>query len=226
MLPCYRSTQRRFLYRILTGDEKWCLYIDVKQYRKWLGSVNKRHNAWNEIFICLKCYCAYSKTRKELSFTNYLNWTKRLILNSMFNGWNESTRLFQIKYQINRLKFFCCTTALTFLIRPRKSFKCLTGKCCHKIYTLPIWYIYIKSFDFHSFQSLSNTMRWILFNTNAALRVWLDQHFFSKNRIKKRWNKVTNNKGEYMTVCIYYCSIYLICYLFKLKNKPLKHFII
>ena len=31
-----RSHKQRFLYRIITGDEKWCLYINMKQRKKWV----------------------------------------------------------------------------------------------------------------------------------------------------------------------------------------------
>ena len=30
-----RGHKQRFLYRIVTGDEKWCLYINMKQRKEW-----------------------------------------------------------------------------------------------------------------------------------------------------------------------------------------------
>ena len=36
-LTCHQATcshKQRFLYRIITGDEKWCLYINMKQKKK------------------------------------------------------------------------------------------------------------------------------------------------------------------------------------------------
>ena len=44
LLACYRSAhvhERRFLYLIVMGDEKWYLYINIKQWQKWL-SPNKQ----------------------------------------------------------------------------------------------------------------------------------------------------------------------------------------
>ena len=38
-LACHRATRghkQRFLYRIVTGDEKWCLYINMKQRKEWV----------------------------------------------------------------------------------------------------------------------------------------------------------------------------------------------
>ena len=32
-----RGHKQRFLYRIVTGDEKWCLYINMKQKKKWVA---------------------------------------------------------------------------------------------------------------------------------------------------------------------------------------------
>ena len=31
------SHKQRFLYRIVTGDEKWCLYINMKQRKEWVA---------------------------------------------------------------------------------------------------------------------------------------------------------------------------------------------
>ena len=39
-LTCHRairSYKQRFLYRIVTGDEKWCLYINMKQRKEWVA---------------------------------------------------------------------------------------------------------------------------------------------------------------------------------------------
>ena len=37
-----RSHKQRFLYRIVTGDEKWCLYINMKQKRNgWLLEIHQ-----------------------------------------------------------------------------------------------------------------------------------------------------------------------------------------
>ena len=39
-LACHRATRghkQRFLYRIVTGDKKWCLYINMKQRKEWVA---------------------------------------------------------------------------------------------------------------------------------------------------------------------------------------------
>ncbi|RWR98798.1 Histone-lysine N-methyltransferase SETMAR-like protein, partial [Dinothrombium tinctorium] len=44
LLARHRSThghKKRFLYRIVTGDEKWCLYINMKQRKEWLSPVKQ-----------------------------------------------------------------------------------------------------------------------------------------------------------------------------------------
>ena len=32
-----RGHKQCFLYRIITGDEKWCLYINMKQRKEWVA---------------------------------------------------------------------------------------------------------------------------------------------------------------------------------------------
>ncbi|UYV73948.1 hypothetical protein LAZ67_11001559 [Cordylochernes scorpioides] len=32
-----RGHKQRFLYRIVTGDEKWCLYVNMKQRKEWMA---------------------------------------------------------------------------------------------------------------------------------------------------------------------------------------------
>ena len=37
---CHRAThshKQHFLYQIVTGDEKWCLYINIKQRKEWIA---------------------------------------------------------------------------------------------------------------------------------------------------------------------------------------------
>lgn len=44
LLARHRSThshKERFLYRIVTGDEKWCLYINMRQRKEWLSPDKK-----------------------------------------------------------------------------------------------------------------------------------------------------------------------------------------
>ena len=39
-LACHRATRSHkqcFLYQIVTGDEKWCLYINMKQRKEWVA---------------------------------------------------------------------------------------------------------------------------------------------------------------------------------------------
>ena len=39
-LTCHQAThghKQHFLYRIITGDEKWCLYINMKQRKEWVA---------------------------------------------------------------------------------------------------------------------------------------------------------------------------------------------
>ena len=39
-LACHRAThshKQHFLYRIVTGNEKWCLYINIKQRKEWVA---------------------------------------------------------------------------------------------------------------------------------------------------------------------------------------------
>ena len=40
LLACHKDTRshkQRFLHRIITGDEKWCLYVNIKQRKQWVN---------------------------------------------------------------------------------------------------------------------------------------------------------------------------------------------
>jgi len=43
--------KQRFLYRIVTGDKKWCVYVNMKQWKEWLSPKNKQHREQNKNFI-------------------------------------------------------------------------------------------------------------------------------------------------------------------------------
>ncbi|XP_052827644.1 histone-lysine N-methyltransferase SETMAR-like [Octopus bimaculoides] len=48
LLARHHSThghKQRFLYRIVTGDEKWCLYINMKQCKEWLSKREARSSS-------------------------------------------------------------------------------------------------------------------------------------------------------------------------------------
>ena len=48
LLARHRSTYGhnvQFLYAIVTGNEKWCLYINIKQRKKWLSPQKRGHHA-------------------------------------------------------------------------------------------------------------------------------------------------------------------------------------
>ena len=60
---------------------------------------------------------------------------------------------------------------------------------------------------FHLFQSLSNAMCRVSFNTDAKLRAWLNKSFESEPCVSFRidienfvqlWEEVVNNKGGYI----------------------------
>jgi len=36
-LKATHGHKQRFLYRIVTGDEKWCVYVNMKQRKEWLS---------------------------------------------------------------------------------------------------------------------------------------------------------------------------------------------
>ena len=107
--------KQRFLYRIGTGDKKWCLHININQRMGWLRP--GKQATIEKIFIHIKQCCSYGGTGKGLSITNCLNKTKRSKQKSMFNRWNDSRRLFKRKGIIGSMEFLCCTTT-PILISP------------------------------------------------------------------------------------------------------------
>ncbi|KAK6060293.1 hypothetical protein COOONC_02048 [Cooperia oncophora] len=77
--------KQRFLYRIVTGDEKWCLYVNMKQRKEWLSPKNRQHRGQNKNFIHGKRCCACGGTGEESSTTSCLNGTKPSARNCMFS---------------------------------------------------------------------------------------------------------------------------------------------
>ena len=134
LLARHRSThghKERFLYRIVTGDEKWC--TNMKQLKEWLSPGKQ----------------AIPRVKQDL------HPRKKMLC--IWWDW-EGIIHYELLERNGSMVFFCCMTtpALISPIRPRKPFKLMVGKCCHTHRTLPIWHQRIFTF-FDLFQMLGGS---------------------------------------------------------------------
>ena len=193
LLARHRSThghKQRFLYRIVTGDEKWCLYINMKQRKEWLspGKQATLHMK-QDLHPCKMMLCVW------------WDWEGIIHYKLLERNQTVNTELYvQEKRPIRQHGVLL----LHDNARPHITNMTKEAIQMHGWEVLPhLPY----SPDFHLFRSLSNAMRAVSFNTNAELRAWLDEFFESKlgdfyqrgnENLLEQWEEVVNNKGEYV----------------------------
>ena len=208
LLTRHRRTyghKQRFLYRIITGDEKWCLYLNVKHRKEWVNrgepatprpkqDLHPRKTMisvwWDYMGIIHYEMLEKNKTvdsklyAEQLSRLNEAIQLKRpdrkgKVILQHDNARPHTAQL--IKEAIKELKW--------------------------EIMQNPPYSPNLAPSDYHLFRSLSNQINGVTFNNDDELRSLLDDYFstrpadFYRNGIHKlveRWEEVVNSNGEYI----------------------------
>ena len=88
-LACHRLAReqhRALLSCIVTGDEKWCLYDNIRKRKEWL-SPNKRRriwrkyynfSIWHSIFQRLRLHSLSSNYKTSICKLKHNNWTSNI----------------------------------------------------------------------------------------------------------------------------------------------------
>lgn len=208
LLARHRATHghnERFLYRIITGDEKWCLYVNMKQRKQWLSPDKQATPRVKQ---------ALHPKKKMLSV--FWDW-KGIIYYELLKN-NETVNSELYVQQLHRLNIAIQQKRPTqqhdVLLLHDNARPHIANMTKNAVQTLgwevlphPPYSPDLAPTDFHLFRSLSNEMRGVSFNNDVELKVWLEEFFESKpadfyhkgiQKIVQRWEQVVNNNGEYI----------------------------
>lgn len=196
---------RPFLNLIVTGDEKWCLYVNVKHRKQW---VNKEDHAIPRIKASLH----------PLKVLLSVWWDVKGIIHFELLPRNKTITAAMYVEQLRRLAKAIEEKRPNLQnhvilqhdnARPHtaKMTKLVIDELGWEVLDHPPYSPDLAPSDFHLFRAISNGLRKKKFDNEAELKNWLNNWFGSKGSeffsrgIKKlphRWEEVINNGGEYI----------------------------
>ena len=208
LLARHRSThghKQRFLYRIVTGDEKWCLYVNMKQRKEWLSPKKqatpraKKDLHPRKIMLCVwwdwEGIIHYELLERNQTVNAELYVQQLHRLNEAIQQKRPNRRNGVLLQHDNARPHIANMT------------KAAIQELEWEVLPHPSYSPDLAPSDFHLFRSLSNALRGVSFNNDVELRAWLDEFFESRpgdfyrrgiEKLIERWEEVVNNNGEYI----------------------------
>lgn len=199
-----RQHREPFLKSVVTGDEKWVLYVNVKRRREW---VSPDKNATPHPKPDLH-------PRKTM-LSIWWDWKgiihyELLEVNQTINSQLYSQQLQRLNDAIRQKRPRLQSVILQHdNARPHVAnlTKMAILALGWEVLPHPPYSPDLAPSDYYLFRSLQNQLRGVSFNNDTELRNWLDDFFngkrpdFFKRGIEKlveRWEKVVENEGDYI----------------------------
>lgn len=208
LLARHRSThghKQQFLYRIVTGDEKWCLYVNMKQRKEWRSREEQSTpRAKQDLHPRKTMLCVW--------------WGWEGIIHYELLPRNQTVNAELYVQQLHRLNaairqkhpdrqhgvILQHDNARPHIARMTKE---AIQTLAWEVLPHPPYSPDLAPSDFHLFRSLSNALRGVSFNNDGELQVWLAEFFESRpgdfyqrgiEKLVERWEEVVNNGGDYI----------------------------
>lgn len=200
-----REQHRPFLSCIVTGDEKWCLYTNIRKRKEWL-SPNKKATPRTKacahpqkIMLCIwwnsegVLYYELLPRGESITANVYCQQLRRL---ADAIQEKQPTRLGAVKLLHDNARPHSANLTKNTL-----------QELGWEVIPHPPYSPDLAPSDFHLFRSLSNNLQGTSFPNEDALLTWLDDFFNSKPRdfyrrgiekLVQRWQNVVNSEGEYI----------------------------
>lgn len=209
LLARHRATdchKKRFLHRIVTGDEKWCLYTNFRQRKEWVGPDStpktrvKQDLHPKKIMICV-----------WWDYEGLLHW-EILPRNRTVDKNLYISQLQRVNEAIKQKRPYRKTKVILLHDNAPPH----TAKCVKLVLQELDWEVLrhppyspdLAPTDFHLFRSISNQMMGITFNNEEDLKKWLNNFFEMKpkdfwsrgfDKLVDRWEQVFTNEGDYFS---------------------------
>lgn len=200
-----RGHKQRFLYRIITGDEKWCLYVNMKQRKEWVASGDTpKPRVKQDLYPKKAMICVW------WDWEGVVHW-EMLERNATVNKELYIAQLHRVNEAI-RLKRLDRQGQVILLhdnARPHVAqvVKTALQELEWEVLQHPPYSPDLAPTDYHLFRSMSNQMRGVTFDGEEDLKNWLNNFFDTRpgdfwrngiNKLVERWAEVVNSNGEYI----------------------------
>ena len=200
-----RDHKRRFLHRIVTGDEKWCLYVNVKQRKEWVAPESTpKPRIKNDLHPKKTMICVWWDW-EGLIHWEMLENNKTIEQNLYIAQLHRVNEAIQQKRPDKQGQVIL----LHDNARPHvaKIVKAALQELDWEVLQHPPYSPDLAPTDYHLFRMLSNEMRGVTFDNDKGLENWLNNFFESRssdfwqngiNKLVDRWEQVVNTDGEYI----------------------------
>ena len=207
-----RNENDPFLKRLITGDEKWVIYNNIKRKRSW-SRPREPAQTTSKAGIHQKKFCyQFSGITKELSILNSYHPTERSILlsnDTLLSNWTTNEKTMQLKksgpnWQIEKVLYSIITMqGHTSLVTRQKLLELGWDFLPHPPYSPDL-----APSDYFLFRSLQNSLNDKNFNNDDDIKSYLIQFFANKNQkfyehgimmLPERWQKVIHQNGQHIT---------------------------
>lgn len=207
LLARHKSTnghKHRFLYRIVTGDEKWCLYVNMKKRREWVSPNKQATPRPKQLHVMKKMISVWWDWEGIIHYeflpnkqtVNAVLYSQQLIRLKEAMQQKRANRQHHILLQHDNARPH--TANLTKTVIQNLGWEVLP----HPPYSPDL-----APSDYHLFRSLSNHLQGVSFKNENDLETWLDDFFGSRtadfyrrgiDKLVQRWEEVIKKNGDYI----------------------------
>ena len=200
-----RGHKQRFLYRIVTGDEKWCLYVNMKQRKQYVAPGETPKPRIKQDLHPKKTMICVWWDWEGLLHWEMLEKNKTVEKDLYIAQLHRVNEALQQKRPNRRGQVIL----LHDNARPHvaNAVKAVLQELKWEVLQHPAYSPDLAPTDYHLFRSLSNQMSGVTFNNEEDLENWLNNFFESRpadfwqrgiDKLVERWEEVVGNSGEYI----------------------------
>ena len=196
---------RPFLSLIVTGDEKWCLYVNMKHRKEWVDKDQspkprvKQANYSRKVMLCVwwgmegVIYWELMKSNVVITAAIYVQQLER-VAQALRQKRPNSRHKMILQHDNARPHVAKMTISAIQELK-------------WEILQHPPYSPDIAPSDFYLFRTIANDLRGVTFDNDEDVQIWLEEWFGSKDqafyrygieKLPKRWETVITNKGEYI----------------------------
>lgn len=202
-----RHRRKSFLWKIITGDEKWIKYDNPKRRKSWVNpgepstSVVKPNNFGKKVMLCIWWDI------KGILYYELLEPGETVCANRYQEQLNRLSENLELKRPFNgkgkRPVKFLHDNARPHIASKTKDTLMKLG---WEILEHPAYSPDIAPTDYHLFRSMQNALSDTHFKSVDSIRKWIDEFMATKqpeffrdgiHQLPVRWLKVINNNGDY-----------------------------
>lgn len=208
-LARHRSTRghkKRFLYKIITGDEKWCLHVNMKQRKEWVPPGGKPKSRVKQDLHPKKTMISVWWDYEGLLHWEILAENKTVDKNLYAAQLRRVDNAIKLKRPNRKGKVIL----LHDNARPHVAtmVKSTLRELDWEPLQHPPYSPDLAPTDFHLFRSLSNNLQGVSFDSVRNLQKWLTNFFESRpndfwqkgiDKLVERWQQVIEKDGDYVT---------------------------